>query len=97
MVKLVVGGDGGEVGGTTGLLASQFISCSWHDLQHCHVSRVTCHVSRSHAPARGHGLQLVLPLELSAREVRVVDLVALVPEDVPRRVVVVARHRGLPG
>ena len=58
----------------------------------CHVSRVT-----SHAPARGHGLQLVLPLELSAREVRVVDLVALVPEDVARRVVVVARHRGLPG
>ena len=58
----------------------------------CHVSRVTCH-----APARGHGLQLVLPLELSAREVRVVDLVALVPEDVARRVVVVARHRGLPG
>ena len=53
---------------------------------------VTCHV-----PARGHGLQLVLPLELSAREVRVVDLVALVPEDVARRVVVVARHRGLPG
>ena len=63
----------------------------------CHVSRVTQSRVTCHAPARGHGLQLVLPLELSAREVRVVDLVALVPEDVARRVVVVARHRGLPG